>query len=68
MDTLSGAMKLAGWQVAFSSEGIPSILVGLMVIFYLDSSIEEAKWLTREEKTLLAQNLQAEDKHKPSIN
>jgi MFS family permease len=64
MDTLSGAMKLAGWQWLFLSEGIPSILVGLMVIFYLDSSIEEAKWLTREEKTLLAQNLQAEDKHK----
>jgi len=64
MDTLSSAMKLAGWQWLFLSEGIPSILVGLMVIFYLDSSIEEAKWLTREEKTLLAQNLQAEDKHK----
>ncbi|MGA2020669.1 MAG: MFS transporter [Candidatus Sulfotelmatobacter sp.] len=64
MDTLSGAMKLAGWQWLFLSEGIPSILVGLVVIFYLESSIEEAKWLTREEKTLLAQNLKAEDKHK----
>jgi MFS family permease len=64
MDTLSGAMKLAGWQWLFLSEGIPSILVGLVVIFYLDSSIEEAKWLTREEKTLLAQNLESEDKHK----
>jgi MFS family permease len=64
MDTLSGAMKLAGWQWLFLSEGIPSILVGLVVIFYLESSIEEAKWLTREEKTLLAQNLESEDKHK----
>ncbi|MGA2337793.1 MAG: MFS transporter [Terriglobales bacterium] len=64
MDTLSGAMKLAGWQWLFLSEGIPSILVGLVVILYLESSIEEAKWLTREEKALLAQNLEAEDKHK----
>ena len=64
MDMLSGAMKLAGWQWLFLSEGIPSILVGLVVIFYLDSSIEEAKWLTREEKALLAQNVEAEDKHK----
>jgi MFS family permease len=64
MDMLSGAMKLAGWQWLFLSEGIPSILVGLVVIFYLDSSIEEAKWLTREEKALLAQNLEAEDKQK----
>ena len=64
MDMLSGAMKLAGWQWLFLSEGIPSILVGLVVIFYLESSIEEAKWLTREEKVLLAQNLEAEDKQK----
>ena len=35
-----------------------------MVILYLESSIEEAKWLTREEKAVLAQNLEAEDKHK----
>jgi len=64
MDVLSGAMKLAGWRWLFLSEGIPSILVGLVVIFYLDSSIAEAKWLTPEEKALLARNLEAEDKHK----
>ena len=64
MDVLSGAMKLAGWQWLFLSEGIPSILVGGLVIFYLDSSIAEAKWLTPEEKALLARNLEAEDKHK----
>ena len=64
MDVLSGAMKLAGWQWLFLSEGIPSILVGFLVIFYLDSSIAEAKWLTPEEKASLAHNLEAEDKHK----
>jgi MFS family permease len=64
MDRLSGAMNLAGWQWLFLSEGIPSIIVGFWVIFYLDSSIEEAKWLTPEEKTLLAQNLAAEDQRK----
>jgi MFS family permease len=64
MDTLSGAMNLAGWQWLFLAEGIPSFLVGFWVISYLDSSIEEAKWLSGEEKALLAQNLEAEDKHK----
>jgi MFS family permease len=64
MDTLSGAMKLAGWQWLFLAEGIPSILVGVLVIFYLDSSIEEARWLTAEEKALLTRNLEAEDKQK----
>jgi MFS family permease len=64
MDTLSGAMNLAGWQWLFLAEGIPSILVGFWVIYYLDSRIEEAKWLTADEKTLLAVRLEAEDKHK----
>src|SRR5208337_5489588 len=39
MDTLSGTMKLAGWQWLFLTEGIPSILVGFFVIYYLESSI-----------------------------
>jgi MFS family permease len=64
MDRLSGSMGLEGWQWLFLSEGIPSVLVGFWVIFYLESSIQEAKWLTAEEKALLANNLEAEDKHK----
>jgi sugar phosphate permease len=68
MDALSGAMKLAGWQWLFLAEGIPSILIGFCVIFYLDSSIQEAKWLTSEEKSLLAEKLEAEDKHKTEHN
>jgi MFS family permease len=64
MDRLSGAMNLAGWQWLFLSEGIPSVIVGIWVIFYLDSSIEEAKWLTAEDKALLTTNLIAEDNQK----
>jgi MFS family permease len=64
MDRLTGAMSLAGWQWLFLSEGIPSVLVGLWVIYYLDSSIEEAKWLTADEKSLLAHHLVTEDQHK----
>ena len=64
MDKLSGAMNLAGWQWLFLSEGVPSVIVGIWVIFYLDSSIEEAKWLTTQDKVLLTNNLLAEDKHK----
>jgi MFS family permease len=64
MDMLSGEMGMRGWQWLFLAEGIPSFIVGFWVIFYLNSSIEEAKWLTAEEKALLASNLVAEDKHK----
>jgi sugar phosphate permease len=64
MDRLSGVMNLAGWQWLFLAEGIPSMVVGFWVIYYLDSSIEEVTWLTAEEKALLARNLLAEDQHK----
>ncbi|NVO14839.1 MAG: MFS transporter [Rhodoplanes sp.] len=64
MDLFSGAFGLAGWQWLFLTEGIPSIIVGIWVIWYLDSSIEEAKWLSVEEKAMLARNLVTEDKHK----
>jgi len=68
MDKLSGAMNLAGWQWLFLAEGIPSVIVGFWVIYYLNSSIEEAKWLTGEEKALLANRLVAEDQHKTEHN
>jgi MFS family permease len=64
MDLLSGAWGLAGWQWLFLVEGIPSIIVGIWVLSYLDSSITEASWLSEEEKALLTRNLDAEEKHK----
>src|SRR5208283_2430291 len=64
MDALSGNMGLTGWQWLYLAEGIPSVIVGFWVIYYLDSSIREAKWLNNEEKDLLEKNLTAEDKDK----
>jgi MFS family permease len=64
MDALGGVMGLAGWQWLFFAQGIPSVIVGIWVIFYLNSSIEEAKWLTAEEKALLGKNLVFEDTQK----
>jgi MFS family permease len=64
MDGLSGVLGLAGWQWLFLVEGLPSIVVGIWVWFYLDSNIAQAKWLGAEEKALLVRNLDAEDQHK----
>ena len=64
MDVLDGAAGLAGWQWLFLCEGVPSIVVGIWVLFYLDSSVADAKWLTGEQKALLTRNLEAEDSHK----
>jgi len=68
MDLLTGKAGLEGWQWLFLFEGIPSILVGFWVFFYLDSSIQGARWLTAEEKQLLERNLESEDRHKSEVH
>ena len=67
MDMLSGVGGLAGWQWLFLMEGLPSIVVGVWVIFYLDSSIQDSKWLSNDEKALLVKNIEEEDKHKHEV-
>jgi D-galactonate transporter len=67
MDAVSGHMGMSGWQWLFLIEGIPSIVVGIWVFFYLDSSIQEARWLNDKEKKLLIKNLELEDRHKHEV-
>jgi len=53
MSGLDGAGGFAGWQWLFILEGAPSIALGLLVLRRLDSRIEDAAWLDRDEKALL---------------
>jgi sugar phosphate permease len=60
LHALSGARGLAGWQWLFLIEALPSLALGVAVLFYLDDRIDAARWLTIEEKELLARNLAAD--------
>ncbi|WP_026437824.1 MFS transporter [Acidovorax sp. JHL-9] len=57
METFAGLNGWAGWQWLFLLEGVPTALVGLVVLFYLDDDIAKAKWLTADEKSLLSANI-----------
>jgi D-galactonate transporter len=64
MQALSGVHGLAGWQWMFMLEALPSVIVGIMVIFYLQDRIRDAKWLSEDEKQLLEANIQRESSQK----
>jgi MFS family permease len=64
MKFADGAMGWSGWQWMFLLEGLPSVLLGVIVILMLEDRIANAKWLTKEERDLLIRNIAADGEHK----
>ena len=63
-----GINGLSGWQWMFLLEGLPSVVLGVAVIFLLKDRIADAQWLTEDEKALLVRNIAAEDSAKEDHN
>ncbi len=61
MQSMGGIGGLRNWQWLYLLEGIPSVVVGLLVLAYLDDGPERASWLTRDEKALIALRLAEEE-------
>lgn len=57
MTSFDNTRGLAGWQWLFLLEAIPSVLLGLLTFKMLPNHFSKAKWLTEEEKGILADNL-----------
>ncbi|KAB2889523.1 MAG: MFS transporter, partial [Burkholderiaceae bacterium] len=60
MDALHGVSSLEGWQWMFLIEAVPAVLVGIAVLLYLDNGIQQARWLTAEEKALLQREVETD--------
>ena len=58
--TLKGIGGLAGWQWLFVVEGVPSVLLGFVVLKFLPDGPAQSNWLLPEEKQALSERL-AED-------
>ena len=58
--TLNGALGLAGWQWLFLVEGVPAILLGAIVLLYLNDRPDVARWLSPVEREWLTSNLAEE--------
>ncbi len=64
MHAFHGDHGMAGWQWLFLLEGIPSVIIGVVVLLWLDDRISHAKWLTDSEKAVLAHNIENEERAK----
>jgi MFS family permease len=60
MHALGGVAGLADWQWLFLIEGVPPILLAVLVAFFLVDEPEQAKWLTPAQKALVRADLEAE--------
>jgi D-galactonate transporter len=60
MQYMDGVNGWRGWQWLFLLEGLPSVVVGALVLILLDDGPQKAKWLTQEERDFVSRKV-AED-------
>jgi sugar phosphate permease len=63
---MTGVGGLRAWQWLFLLEGIPSVIAGLITMWYLVSKPRDAVWLSAEEKALVERRLHEEEEAKKS--
>ncbi len=59
---LQGHLGLAGWQWLFLVEGLPAIVLSVVILFALPNGPTEARWLTAAERDWIAKKLEADDR------
>ena len=57
---LNGLWSLAGWQWMFIAEAIPSVLVGIFLLFCVTDRPQLARWLNDVERSWLISTLETE--------
>jgi len=58
---LDGVAGLSGWQWLFLFEGVPTVLLGVSVLFVLKDGPGVAEWLTADERTWLKSELRRDE-------
>ncbi len=57
---MHGMLGLSGWQWMFIVEGVPAVLLGVVVLFYMTDRPEKATWLSNDERNWLVRTMNAE--------
>jgi MFS family permease len=67
MEYMNGLNGWAGWQWLFLLEGIPAVLAGFAVLYYLDNGPNDAKWLNDQERATVVHRLEQDNKKKMDV-
>jgi ACS family tartrate transporter-like MFS transporter len=59
---LNGLFGLAGWKWLYLVEAVPTVLLGIAVLFYLTDRPAQAHWLAPEERTWLSSTIEHESR------
>lgn len=59
---LHGVLGFAGWRWLYLIEGIPALILGIIVLKYLPDNIRSAGWLEAEQKKWLSETIANESK------
>ncbi|MGA5655401.1 MFS transporter [Rahnella contaminans] len=60
LKAFEGVDGLHNWQWLFLVEAIPSFLLAFVVLKFLDNDVKSARWLTDEEKKIVAADLETD--------
>jgi len=64
MQNMHEVFGFRGWQWMLIIEGLPAMVLGVVVLLTLTESIDEARWLSAAEKALLKRNVSIENVNK----
>ncbi len=64
---LDGLLGLRGWQIMYITEGVPTVIIGLVTFFVLTDKPAQAKFLTDAEKAWLTAKLASERAAKEAV-
>jgi ACS family tartrate transporter-like MFS transporter len=65
---LDGVAGIAGWRWMFILEGLPSVIVGFIALWYLTDLPKNAKWLEEGERKWLQEELDKESRSVESVS
>ncbi|HJT77272.1 MAG TPA: MFS transporter [Gemmataceae bacterium] len=64
LEYLHGAGGLTGWQWLFLAEGLPSVVIGVLVLLVLPDGPSQASWLGPAERDWLAGRIEQEEHYR----